>query len=56
MSILYIGYETQKKDVRIKADENYIYDFNLSPSAIQLQETIVTSTKRKEKPPLQESF
>ena len=49
ITVLYIGYETQKKNVKIKADENYTFDFKLSPSAIQLQETIVTGTKRKEK-------
>ncbi len=50
ITVLYIGYETKKiTDIKVKADQNYKYDFNLSPSAIQLQETIVTSTKRKEK-------
>ena len=48
ITVLYIGYETKKiTDIKVKADQNYKYDFKLSPSAIQLQETIVTSTKRK---------
>ena len=47
--ILYIGYETVKKNITIKADETHSYNFSLNPSAIQLQETIVTGVKRKEK-------
>ena len=49
VSVLYIGYENQKKIIKVKADQNYTYNFDISPSAIQLQETTVTGTQRKEK-------
>ena len=50
ITVLYIGYETKKiTDIKVKADQNYKYDFKLSPSAIQLQETIVTLQLKSEK-------
>ncbi len=47
--VLYIGYETVKKTITVKPDESYTYSFSVIPSAIQLQETVVTGVKRKEK-------
>ena len=46
---MFIGYETYKKEIRVEADEKYIINLTLIPSAIELQETKVTGEKRKEK-------
>ena len=49
LKAMFIGYETYEEDIRIEADQKYIINIELKPSAIKLQETKVTAEKRKEK-------
>ena len=46
---MFIGYETHKKDLWIEANQLYTINISLKSSAIELQETLVTSEKRKGK-------
>ena len=46
---LYIGYEEFRKEFKAVPDANLVINIPLSPSAIQLQETKVTGTRRQQK-------
>ncbi len=45
----YIGYEEYQKEFKATPDANITIDIPLSPSAIQLEETKVTGTRRQQK-------
>ena len=45
----YIGYEEYRKEFKATPNENVVIDISLSPSAIQLEETKVTGTRRQQK-------
>ena len=49
LRVMFIGYETLEKEIRVEANQEYIIDLSLVPSSIELQETKVTGEKRKEK-------
>jgi outer membrane receptor for ferrienterochelin and colicin len=45
----YIGYEEYREEFKATPDANITMDISLSPSAIQLEETKVTGTRRQQK-------
>ena len=49
LNVMFMGYETLKKEIWIEANQEYVVDISLKTSAIKLQETKVTAEKRKDK-------
>ena len=49
LKAMFIGYETLENEIWIEGDQKYQIDIQLTPSIIEIEETRVTSSKRKEK-------